>query len=259
MKNSLSLNQLDSQIILESFFLKSYQETLDLIQRELLRLNSYLFVLEKVGNFQSDIILGPQKQSFLSLVMISFTESSILLITKLVTDNSSDALSIKRFIDRISQNVKEKYKETFFSLIKENKCNETLITLKKQAKEFKDIRDNLIAHLLIDQSFHLKYSTNKVSLEKLKEITSKINKLFDLLCFNCEYMLLPIDYDPRVQHPVGSDARSDIEYILDLIIQDSYLYKMPESQYWNRKKEGLSPDILKIINEYRRKFGKPEV
>jgi len=73
-------------------------------------------------------------------------------------------------------------------------------------------------------------------------------------------MLLPIDYDPKVQHPIGSDSRSDIEYFLDLIIQDSYLYKMPdESQYWNIEKERLTPDMIRILNKYRRKFGKPEV
>ena len=73
-------------------------------------------------------------------------------------------------------------------------------------------------------------------------------------------LTLPIGYEPSVKHPTGSDPRSDIEHLLDLIVQDSYIFKMPEeSPYWNITKERLPQDTIKILNEYRRKFGKPEV
>jgi hypothetical protein len=255
----INLSALNYNEILKPSFLKPYEEALDIINLELFRLNSYLFILGKVINFPTDF-LSPDRQSFFTLINIAFTESSLLIISKLITDEVNDALLIKRFKDNVCQNVKEKYKEYFYSLLKENSFDNTIKRLKKQTKDIKNVRNNIIAHLLVTPNLQLKDYTNKFSWQKINQITDDINKLFKLLCFDCEHSLLPIDYDPKVQHPAGFDSRSDIEYFLDLIIQDSYLYKMPdESQYWNIEKEDLSPDILKIINEYRRKFGKSEV
>lgn len=254
-----SFFELDSKEVLVPSFLKSYIESLELISRELRRLNSYVFILDKILHFPSELFLAPDKQSFLTLVNFSFTESAFLIITKLITDKRNDTFTINRLKNIVVKNVKEPYKESYCCFLEENKFGETIKILKKQAEDVKNIRDNMVAHLLVDQNYHLKVPKYKVTWEKINQITVKINMLFGLFCFNCEYMLLPLDYDPRVQHPPGADSRSDIEYFLDLLVQDSYFYRMPdESRHWKIIKEKLESEKLKILNDYRKKFGKPE-
>jgi len=260
MGNSTSLNELDPSEMLEPSSLKCYKETRDLVWQELIRLNSYLFVLDKLLHFPSDpsyLFLGPERQAFLSLVNISFTESSLLLITKLTTDTSKDLLSMPRFKNWVRRRVKQEYQKAFDRLLKENKFSKTVETSKENAKY---IRDNLIAHLIVDENMRPKSSIDRISLQEVSLIASELNRLFDVLCFGHKHAILPLDYDPKVQHPVGSASRSDIEYFLDLLIQDSHLFKMPEElQYWDIEMEALPPEIVNILNEYRRKFGKPEV
>jgi hypothetical protein len=260
MRNIVNLSNLNSKEILEPSFFKSYEETLDVIWQELFKLNSYLFVLDKLLQFSTNtknLFLGPDRQNFLTLVSISFTDSSLLIITKLTTDKKGEFLSILWFKNKIREWIKEKYLEDFNRLLRENKFSRTVDKLKKKAK---DIRDNRIAHIIVDKNLQLKESPDRISLEEISQITHEINKLFSSLCFNCEYMLLPLSYDPRVQHPKGSDSRSDIEYILDLLVQDSYLYKEPdESPYWAVKRPRISQDVLDTINMYRQKFGKPVI
>lgn len=260
MGNSTSLNELDPSEMLEPSSLKCYKETRDLVWQELIRLNSYLFVLDKLLHFPSDpsyLFLGPERQTFLSLVNISFTESSLLLITKLTTDTSKDLLSMPRFKNWVRRRVKQEYQKAFDRLLKENKFSKTVETSKENAKY---IRNNLIAHLIVDENMRPKSSIDRISLQEVSLIASELNRLFDVLCFGHKHAILPLDYDPKVQHPVGSDSRSDIEYFLDLLIQDSHLFKMPEElQYWDIEMEALPLEIVNILNEYRRKFGKPEV
>ena len=260
MENSTTLNQLAPSEILETSSLKTYEETLDLVWKELLRLRSYLFILDKLLHFPSDpsyLFLGPEQQTFLELAKISFTESSLLIITKLATDSKKDQLSMLRFKNWIRQHVKQEYQEAFDRLLRQSKFTKHM---KASLRKAKKLRDGVIAHLLVDGNLRLRISTDAISIQEISHMADEIKRLFDVLCFGVQHSTLPLEYDPTVQHPVGADPRSDIEHFLDLIIQNSDLFKMPEeSPYWNIYRENLSPEITRLLNEYRRKFGKPEV
>jgi len=255
-RNSI-LENLDPSEILEPSSLQYYEEGRDLIWKELVLLNSYLFILEKVFDFESDWLLGPRKDTFIALVKISMVENSLLLISKLTTATSDELLSMTLLRKWIGNHIRDEYKKPFDQSLRE--ANFSKIIEKTRGK-VKDIRDKRIAHLIVDQNLRPQISGHfNMALQELKAIREQLNRLFDLLCFGIEHPVLPIEYDPRVQHPVGSDTRSDIEYILDLIAQDSYLIKLPELPHWDTRKEHLDPEALKIITEYRIKFGMTEV
>lgn len=257
MEKSVDLRKLNPSEILEPSSLKSYEETLKLIWGQVLRLRSNLFILDKLSHFPSvPEYLFFKHQDFFTLANIAFTEGSVLIITKLTTDGK-DLLSMPRFKNWIKQHIKHGYQEDFNRLLKVSRFGKTI---KNSRESVKEIRNNRIAHLVVDNNLCLKVVTDKIPYQKMISIASELKGLFDLLCFDIEHLTLPLQYDPTVQHPVGSDSRSDIEYFLDLLIQDSHLFRMPdESPYWNIEKETFSPEIINILNKYRRKFGKSEV
>lgn len=92
--------------------------------------------------------------------------------------------------------------------------------------------------------------------DDLNIIRQKVNELFNILCFSHGYSVEFIEYSSNVEHPPGTDTRTDIERILDNIAYNSPLINMPEEQkeFWPHYRQNLSEDDIKIMNSYRRKF-----
>jgi hypothetical protein len=59
--------------VLQEASLATYQDCMSRIWKELYRLNSSLFVLERLLQFRTDLFLELQKTDFLSLVIVSLT------------------------------------------------------------------------------------------------------------------------------------------------------------------------------------------
>ena len=89
----------------------------------------------------------------------------------------------------------------------------------------------------------------------------ELNRLFDSLGFDISFMMLPIQYHPDVQHPTGTDPRSDIEIILDKVAQESPVLNMPEKnpRAWGNWKKQFSEEDMEAINTFRKKFELPAV
>lgn len=262
MPESMPITARDPSEILKPSCLAAYEEAMDLVWRDVLRLNSYIFVLGKLLRFHTDTeyFLGPGRQTFLKLVNTSFTESSLLLITRLTssgrTRRGKTESSLPLLRNWIGSQVKPEFEADFRRLLKE-------IGFKSIVRDAREsvrlIRDRVIAHLEVDENWRPKLSVRGFAFPELGRIAGDLTKLFDALCFGHERLTLPVHYSPAVQHPEGSDSRSDIEYFLDLIIQDSHLFKAPDvSPYWDVERKGLSSEALDKLNEYRRKLGKPE-
>ena len=185
MTNTINFSELNPSKVLKSSFLKTYEETRGLIARELLRLRSNLFILGKLLSFPSELFLGFDKQDFFALVKISLTESSLLIITKLITDTGTDLLSMLRFKNLVREQVKQKYIKAFDHILKENKFSKTVDTSKKKVKS---IRDNIIAHLVIDENLQLKIPDYAIPFEEIDLIAKELKRLFDALCFSHMYI-----------------------------------------------------------------------
>lgn len=182
----------------------------------------------------------------------------MMVISRLTTDTGRDCLTLTRFSNWIRDNIKPEYRNAFSEVKKKIDFNRR--KNRNSLNKIKNIRKNFLAHLLIDDNMHPKIDEIQIAIEEIFKICDCLNNQFGALCFNVECPLLPPKYNPKVQQPIGSDLRSDIEYYLDLIAQNSDFYKMPdESPYWNMVKTGYSKELIDTLNRYRRKFGKPEI
>jgi hypothetical protein len=96
-----------------------------------------------------------------------------------------------------------------------------------------------------------------VSLSELKELCGVLEGVMNALGFGTRYDTLPIVYDPKVQHPAGSDARPDVERLLDELARASEYLNMPETnpEEWPFLCAALADEDLHAINRYRAKFG----
>jgi len=253
----MNLREVQPADVIESSWLEEYERSIHLLWWELVRLNSNLYILDKLLSFPFDLFLPmPGQRTFFNIVLWNLFDFSILTACKLV----EDTLTLRSFKNEIRQNIRSKeYKSGFDAVLKEIKFERQIRPLRDRIKT---LRDKRIAHL--DKDFHLspqQIKEMRVSLSDLMMLRDALNQLFELLCFGRQRSVVPIEYNPEVRHPPGVDARSDIEKLLDNIARDSPLSNMPENEpdRWPYFRQGLPMDVLQLLNEYRRKFGLPEV
>ena len=99
---------------------------------------------------------------------------------------------------------------------------------------------------------------NALGINDFLELILRINTVFDLMCFSSTYSVNFPEYSQNVIPPDDQQRTSDIENILDWIIKESNLFKMPENEpkYWlQHKQENLTDEDIRFINDYRVKFG----
>jgi hypothetical protein len=257
MDNDSSLQATDLSTILQASSLETYQDCISRIWKELYRLNSNLFILNKLLQFRGDLFLEPLKMDFLNLVTISLTHDSCLIVTKLVAD-TGNKLTMSRFHNWVKKNIRPEHSVSFNKSCKNVDFQKTVRAVREKIEP---LRNNYLAHLTIDGQMRPQVPQETgIAFQELRSICDQLVNYFNLHSFGSEYKMLPLGCDPTVQHPIGVDKRPDIEYILDLIVQDSDLFNLPEkSPYWQIIKGTLPSETIEVINEYRRKFGEQEL
>lgn len=250
MKDFSSLNK---DVVLEKGSIDEYQKALYFFWDELTKLNINIFIIKKIFEFPFDIFCSPQNTIFFSSVVWNFYENSVLIITKLATDEGTDLHTLLQFKNWVREQIKEEYKSDFCQKLREVKFD---LETKKIFKKAKDLRNYVFAHFnrnKLEQILNLNLS----ELEKLKD---KINSFFDVLTINCEYDMFPPSYSENAILPNGVNHRTDIEVILDYVAKNSVLLNMPERfpEEWKCDKENYDEEAIKTINKYRKKFNLPE-
>lgn len=243
--------------------LQEYTDWLHRIHTELFRLNSNLFVLGKLLDFPVDLILGLRKNTFFTLIEVALTHDSILIATKLLTDDGGGKL--RRLGNIVGKNIKPECQKSLGELLPNRDLNKaTELTVQKMTY----FRDNVIAHIGVDKqtgNLIILDTDLKVAMQDLLSIRDVMNKYFDVLCFGEPMSKSPIDYDPPIWPP-GYDRiyshnyeESDIEYVLRLVVQDSDFYKEPDEFGWSEMKSMYPKEHIEFLNKYRRISGKPEI
>ncbi|MDQ3584765.1 MAG: hypothetical protein M3407_03230 [Acidobacteriota bacterium] len=252
----MGILNLSAKNVLEESGLHEYEAGMGFFYSELVELNTILYLAEQIVQFPFDLFTHRDDIIFFTIVMGSFHDSAILIITRLATDQAGDLFTLPRFKNRVRDWVKSKFKDAFDVRLREARFEAGVKSLFEKARE---LRRHRIAHTTQEFiSGGVKLSRPNIS--ELKELRDALNSLLDALSFNVEHMMLPIPYDPRVIHPVESNHKTDIEKILDRIAKDSHILNMPEKnpERWRYRRSNLSEDKLKILNQYRRKFNLPE-
>ncbi len=214
---------------------KDIKEKIEVLWWQLVQLNSSLFVLEKIISFPWDLFFPKLSFPFWELILKNFYDMCVLILFR-ITENNSKKLSLYHIIEEIEYPELKKYLEE----------------VEEVNKEVLMIRHNEIAHL------QTKWMTNRkarqkylLSIGKLKKLTENLNMAFNEICklFN------------QGRELVLWKLEDEIEEIIDSIVKQSPLIKMPEEQpeYWKVYRKELRTDDLDIFNRYRRKFGLPPV
>lgn len=245
------------EIINESAW-EEYSRGLRLIWIELARLNTSLYILRRLIDFPEDII-ARGRGDFMEHIGSVLYESSLLVLSKLITDRGRDLHTLGQFRNLIlKEYLKEDYRRDFQASLRLTSFDKTNATLVARVK---NLRNGFVAHLprsLLDtQSDPLP----TITFEELQELAQAVNAQFRVVCFNAEYKLLPLVYLPEVRAANPTMPPPDIEYILDLVMRDSFFVNMPERKprAWQHRRKAMTPEKLDLLNKYRRRFGLPEV
>lgn len=247
-----SLSAFNYSDMLKDEFSNEYEERIRYFHSELVELNVIIYLSEKILDFPLDLFILPPESIFFPMVLYSFYDSAILLISRIANDENKDVYSILHFKNDILKGMKDEYKPQFRKLLKEVSFNKEIKRILEHTSEF---RNNAIAHKTKDYIFN-GLKLHKPNLDQMKCLRDNLNNLVNILSFDVERAMLPIPYYARSKMQNRVDKKTDIEKILDSIAKNSVLINMPEDnpETWKYYRMGLTSDLVSIINKFREKF-----
>ena len=103
--------------------------------------------------------------------------------------------------------------------------------------------------------------TDRINYTELVHLRDELNSQLKLMSFNTDRMMLPVEYDPRVQRSAYSNYTTDIEDILNSVAYSSPFLRLAEEnpEIWETMRSSISQEHLNALNEYRQKSGLPAV
>ena len=246
--------------ILDPLWLPEYEQDMQILHQQLWRLNSCVFLMEKIFPFPFDAVQAPVFP-FWVIVTDSMFETCILIIWRVAVDCQGDGVTLQGLRNKIFKNIKnQQMKEKCRAIFKNAKFEENVSMYRKEIVE---LRHNQIAHFKMKRIPPTLEEIKKTTImfSELKKCTEELNSFFKIMCFGFDLPLLPPEYDPSANRPIPAGKVSDIEAILDGLVKDSRWLNEPERQYqhWPQIRKTKSVEELNILNKYRAKFGMPKV
>jgi len=256
---AVDFSEAQPETLLNPEWQSEYEYELEAIWWQIVRLNSNLFILRKISSFPYRLF-SPFENPFWKSVYEGLFEASVMIIWRIALDTGRDALNITQLKNEIRENMQhDELRGRLDSELKKIGFAKGLMDVEDKVR---DLRHNYIAHFSRNWNIDPRPDWARertIRLAELREACQLVNSLFQLLCFGHGRGVLPIQYDPSVRHPEGTDARPDIVRILDSLARDSALLNMPEEQpgYWPVYRQQLSQNDLRELHDYRRRFGLP--
>lgn len=244
-------------LIINEDELSFYEKGMNFFYGQLVHLNVNIFILDHILEFPFHLFTDPDGSLFFRKVFDNFFYASLLIITRITTDQKGDFFTLPRFKNHIRKVIKNEYQKQFNERLKQARFDKNSRDLLDKIRELRNIQ---VVHVKEDFALGQRLPP-RIVFGNLKTIRDDLNDLLDALSFNVEHLMLPIQYHPEVQHPPGYDSRPDIEIILDNIAKNSPLLNLPENnpQAWKYRRDMLPETDLELLNEYRRKLDLPEV
>ena len=234
-----------------------YRQAMDFFWVQLTRLNSDLFIAEKIARFPFDFFTGPMLPPFFFHAFRNAVEISVLQIVKLVQDTGSDVFGLRRFKNDVLRTyIRPEYEPALRQKLSECRFDDETERLLNVARV---IRDGYIAHFLRRASFNL-HREDALTIHNLQSLAGEINGLFTVIAFGPRYRFLPLEYDPTVSHATGEDPRPDIERVLDSFARDCDVLHLPERNpiAWEMTRSSRPEAWINQLNRWRTRLGLPE-
>ncbi|MEK7727814.1 MAG: hypothetical protein AAB354_05330, partial [candidate division KSB1 bacterium] len=129
----------------------SYRETIDVIWRQLVRLNSNIYALEKLFAFPFALFVGPISRGFFwKLTENALFDSCVLIIWKVAVDNDFEkGVTLQKFKGRILKHLRnDVLLKEFKKALKETDFKKAFPIYESKILE---LRHNYIAHLNLEK------------------------------------------------------------------------------------------------------------
>lgn len=253
----MALIHLSAQDVLIEGTLPEYKRAIEFFYRELVFLNTDIFILEKIFRFPFSLFVESDNMIFFQRVVDNFLTTSLLTITKVATDNGSDLYTIRGFRNRIRELVRPEYQEGFREVLRQSRFDQNIKNILAKAH---DLRNGRIAHATQALAFHIP-EQDRIDFAELVLLKDALNAQLNALSFNTDHLMLPIPYSSRIERPKGITYTTDITGLLDSIAQNSILLRLPEQQpqQWDFYRDTLTDAQITCFNQYRIKFDLSEV
>ncbi len=221
-------------------------------------IRSTLFVLEQVAKFPFDLFQeyhGP----FWQIVVLSLETSVVMGLWRLLFDQDGDSLTLRQLKNQVmakaqDDSVRRQFTEQL-----------SLQNIKKRIKLIEDrvicLRNKHFAHTDKDTAMG-KAALSQVTLEELRALATAAHDLINAIGVDTDYVTIHPEYEEAFAGLDGSSSRKlDVEALLDDMVARCEDFRMPETKpydfqfYW----KSLTPIQRDAFNDYRRKFGLPEI
>jgi hypothetical protein len=206
----MDISNLHAKDVLDESGLDEYKAGMEFFYSELVELNIIVYLAERMVEFPFELFAHPDKTIFFGMVMRSFHDSAILIVTRLATDQKGDLYTLSRFKNRVLELAKPEFKDSIRARLREARFDQGVTNLLEKAKELRSNRITHTTHDLISK----KIIVSRPTLSEIVRLRDALNSLLDAISFNVSHMMLPIPYDPNVLHPPHIKHKTDIEELL---------------------------------------------
>lgn len=243
------VSTLHAKDVLSEDGLQYYEQGKNFFYLELVHLNVNIFILNHVLNFPFHLFQGFEGSLFFRKVFDNFYYVSLLIITRISSDQGDNFFTIPRFKNQIWKFIRPEYHDVYRTQFKRARFDEEACALIRKARQ---LRIERVAH--VTEEIALKASDETwVTFGEIKLLYEKLLTILQNLLFNEVLHMFPFNYQ--------NDSKPDIEIILDSIVQRSALLNMAEndSTGWQYRKASMTARDIDMLNSYRRKFNLPIV
>ncbi len=254
----MNLHEMNPEDVIQSSWIETYRKERDALYKQFVDFNTNLYLFEKIISFPFGLFVGTYT-TFWQAASNAFLESCLLTIYRIAIDSQKGALTVQKFRRNILNNIRsEVFLEGFDieAALTSKSFDRAVAGLQDRILK---IRHNYLAHLNRKLNIESIPKREPVYLQELKTLLDTLDAQYQLLCFNHRHSLRLLDYYPDAIR--AGEYQPDIDDILDFVAKKSALLNMPEEQpaVWPMFREKLSQPNIETLNQYRRKFGLPEV
>ena len=202
---------IDATDILEPTFNDYYQSTCNIFHEQIERLYVSKYIVFKIKDYPVKEILFDRDNIAIQLILQNFIDICILIISRLLNDNTSDLLSLYQFKNEIlshiiNEELRTKYNQYLKETIKNKEIHSTSLKLKK-------IRDWTIAHYKRVYFVNNEY-IDSINWSDINDLVNYINIFFNALQFNSGFLTMnTIAYHPEITS--SNLQRPDIDKIIE--------------------------------------------
>lgn len=199
---------LSSEIAIKNEYRKVYEEEVDIVWQELVKLNTNIFLLEKIlaFDFESNVANEP---TFWAYTVEALYDASILICWKLLSDQNGFRVSVlKNAI--LKQYLKGECVSVFNHSIREVYLD---ARLKEEKEKLEIARNKQVAHL--DLKDKKSVENVVITISELSSLTALLLDYFKIISFSNK-SVLPLQYVPKIGCS-AEEQKTDIDFLLEFM------------------------------------------